>query len=135
MADRGKINDALNRYAWGYDENDMGAIEGSFAKDASMSMRIADGDLIGPFEGRAAIMDLMKGSLEAQDDQRRHITTNVFVDEETDDSATVTSYLTLVVIKDGALNVISSGWYRDEFVVEEGSWVIHDRFLQLDLPY
>lgn len=135
MADRGKINDTLNRYAWGYDENDLAAIEGSFAKEAVMSMRIADGDLMGPFEGRDAIMDLMKGSLETQDDQRRHVTTNVFVDDESDESATVTSYLTLVVVKDGALNVISSGWYRDAFVVEDGRWVIRDRFLQLDLPY
>lgn len=135
MADRGKINDALNRYAWGYDENDMSAIEGAFAKDAVMSMKIGDGDLIGPFEGRDAIVDLMKNSLAEQDDQRRHVTTNVWVADETDDSATVTSYLMLVVIDNGALNVISSGWYRDKFVVEGGNWVIADRFLQLDLPY
>lgn len=135
MANRGKITDTLNRYAWGYDENDMGAIEDSFAKDAVMSMKIQDGDLIGPFEGRDAILELMKSSLETQDDQRRHITTNVFVDDETDESATVTSYLLLAVIKDGALDVISSGWYRDKFVVEDARWVIADRFLQLDLPY
>lgn len=135
MADRGKINDALNRYAWGYDQNDIGAIARCFATDAVMSMKIQDGDLIGPFEGREAILGLMKGSLEAQDDQRRHVTTNVFVDDETDDSATVTSYLLLVTIADGALNVISSGWYRDRFAVEDGQWVIADRFLQLDLPY
>lgn len=135
MADRNKINDTLGRYAYGYDENEIDAIEAAFTKNAVMTMKIADGDLIGPFEGREAILKLMTDSLEQQTDQRRHVCSNVWVADETDDSATVTSYLTLIAVADGELDVLSSGYYRDKFVKEGDNWVIADRFLQLDRPY
>lgn len=135
MADRGQINDVLNRYAWGYDENKLDVIGECFTADAVFSMRIADGDLIGPFEGREAILGLMKGSLESQTDQRRHVTTNVFFESDERDAAEVMSYLTLISVADGRLNVLSSGWYRDRFVLDGDRWRIRDRYLQLDLPY
>lgn len=135
MADRNQINDVLSRYSWGYDENQLDVIGECFTSDAVFSMRIADGDLIGPFEGREAILGLMKSSLESQTDQRRHVTTNVFLESEDEGAAQVVSYLTLIAVADGALNVLSSGWYRDAFVLDSGAWRIRDRFLQLDLPY
>jgi 3-phenylpropionate/cinnamic acid dioxygenase small subunit len=135
MADRGQIYDVLSRYSWGYDENQLDVIGECFTPDAVFSMRIADGDLIGPFEGREAILGLMKTSLESQNDQRRHVTTNIFLESESEREAQVVSYLTLIAVADGKLNVLSSGWYRDAFVLEGGAWRIRDRFLQLDLPY
>jgi 3-phenylpropionate/cinnamic acid dioxygenase small subunit len=135
MADRAQINDVLGRYSWGYDQNELDAIAACFTADAVFSMRIADGDLIGPFEGREAILGLMKTSLEQQDDQRRHVSSNVFVEQESDDAATVVSYLTLIAVAGGQLNVLSSGWYRDQFVLDGDRWRIRDRYLALDLPY
>lgn len=135
MADKHAILETLNRAAWGYDAADLGTIENCFAPDAVMSMRIQGGDLIGPFEGREAIMKLMSDSLEAQDDQRRHIITNGFFEDVTDSSATATTYLTLVAVAGSTLNVLSSGYYRDEMVLDDGAWRIKNRFLALDLPY
>ena len=48
---------------------------------------------------------------------------------------TAVSYLVLISIKDGELNVISSGVYRDSVVRDGDAWRITLRNLHLDLPY
>src|SRR4028119_1130722 len=101
MSARGAIENVLNRYSIAYDDNDMAEMADTFAEDAVMSMRIAGGDLIGPFEGQAAVMKLMTDSLASQTGQRRHVTTNMAIRKETEDAATVSSYLTLISAKDG----------------------------------
>lgn len=135
MADREQIVETLNLWAWGYDENKTDVIANCFTADATMTLRIEDGDLIGPFEGRDAILGLMTGSLEQQTDQRRHITTNIIFEEQSDDSAKVISYLTLTAAENGEVKLLSTGVYTDAFVLDEGKWRIKGRFLQLDAPY
>ena len=75
------IHELLSRAAYAYDERDMKALEAGFAPEASMSLRIAGGDLIGPFEGRPAILELMRNSMAQQSDVRRHVVSNIFFDE------------------------------------------------------
>jgi hypothetical protein len=130
------IENTLHRAAWGYDENDVDLIAAQFTESASMTMQIGrDGDLIGPFEGRAAIRKLHADSLAAQTDQRRHNFSNLIIDKETDDSASTTANLTLLSIENGTVKVLSSGWYRDEMVREGENWLIRSRHIYLDLPY
>ncbi|RBY83659.1 nuclear transport factor 2 family protein [Geodermatophilus sp. TF02-6] len=136
MSARGAIENVLNRYSIAYDDNDMTEMADTFTDDAVLSMRIADGDLIGPFEGKEAVMKLMTDSLASQDDQRRHVTTNVVIRKETDDSAVVSSYLTLIQVKDGKANLLSTARYDDELRREDdGAWRFTRRHIQLDLPY
>jgi uncharacterized protein (TIGR02246 family) len=135
MSARGAIENVLNRYSIAYDDNDMAEMADTFADDAVLTMRIADGDLIGPFEGKEAVMKLMTDSLAGQDDQRRHVTTNMVVRKETDDSAVVSSYLTLVQVKDGVAKVLSTARYDDELRREGDAWRFTKRHIQLDLPY
>ena len=136
MSARGAIENVLNRYSIAYDDNDMAEMADTFTDDAVLTMRIADGDLIGPFEGKEAVMKLMTDSLASQSDQRRHVTTNMVVRKETDDSAVVSSYLTLVQVKDGAAKVLSTARYDDELRREgDGAWRFTKRHIQLDLPY
>ena len=135
MVDRGAIENVLNRYALAYDEDDMPDMADCFTQDASFSMRIQDGDLIGPFEGREAIVKLMRDSLASQTDRRRHLTTNIVVSGDGDGRATASSYLTLVSVENGALTVLSSGRYVDELIQEGDAWRIAQRHLDLDLPY
>jgi uncharacterized protein (TIGR02246 family) len=136
MSARGALENVLNRYSIAYDDNDMAEMADTFTDDAVLTMRIADGDLIGPFEGKEAVMKLMTDSLAGQDDQRRHVTTNMVVRKETDDSAVVSSYLTLVQVKDGAAKVLSTARYDDELRREgDGAWRFTKRHIQLDLPY
>jgi hypothetical protein len=90
---------------------------------------------IGPFEGREAIRKLHADSLAAQTDQRRHNLSNVVLVKESPDTATTTSNLTLLSIENGAVRVLSSGWYRDDLVKSGGEWLIATRHIYLDLPY
>ncbi|MCR3718662.1 MULTISPECIES: nuclear transport factor 2 family protein [Prauserella salsuginis group] len=132
---RAEIENLLGVYTFAYDENDMTAMAGCFTADAVMSMRVADGDLVGPFEGRDQIVGLMEKSLASQNDQRRHLVSNVVVRDLTDDTATVTSYLTLISIADQTLAVLSTARYEDELARENGAWRFARRHVQLDLPY
>lgn len=137
MSARGEIENLLHRVSWGYDEGDVDLIAASFAGDARMSMRIGDrgGDLVGSWEGREAIRALHADSLAAQSDQRRHVVSNLVVESETGDAASVVSYLTLVAVAGGKAAVLSTGWYRDQLVRTSDGWLIRDRYLYLDLPY
>lgn len=136
MSARGAIENVLNRYSIAYDDNDMAEMADTFAEGAVLSMRIAGGDLIGPFEGKTAVMKLMTDSLASQTDQRRHVTTNVAIRKETEDAATVTSYLTLISVEDGKATLLSTAKYEDELVREgDGAWRFTKRHIELDLPY
>ena len=136
MADHSGILNTLGKWAYGYDTPDMDAMAECFTKDAVLTMTIAGGDLIGPFEGIDAVMKLFKDSLEGQNDQRRHITTNTFVAEDGGSTATVRSVLMLLAIAEGKLAVLSSGTYEDRMVREaDGVWRIAKRHIALDLPY
>jgi hypothetical protein len=101
-----------------------------------MSLRIGrDGDLIGPFEGRADIRKLHADSMAAQTDQRRHNLSNLWFEKESDDEAVAVTNLTLLSVEHGTVKVLSSGWYRDQLVHQNGTWLIADRYVYLDLPY
>jgi uncharacterized protein len=133
--DRGAIEDVLNRYAIAYDENDMSTMEDCFTQDAVMSLRVQDGDLVGPFEGRDAIVKLMRDSLASQTDQRRHIVTNAVIRAAGATAVSVESYLTLISVEGKALTVLSTARYEDQLVREGGEWRFSKRHVQLDLPY
>ncbi|WP_395103935.1 nuclear transport factor 2 family protein [Actinomadura sp. SCN-SB] len=135
MSARGDIENTFHRWALAYDERDMDTMADCFAEDAVLTMTIADGDLIGPFDGREAIMGLMRDSLASQTDQRRHLTTNIIIHEEDATSATTESYLTLLSVENGAIRVLSSGKYQDRLVNEDGVWRLSKRHIALDLPY
>lgn len=133
--DRLALHDVVSRAAWAYDEARMDVIEGCFAADAVMTVAVAGAGTPTTVEGRDAIVGLIRSSIEAQDDQRRHVMSNVFF--ESDDAArpVVVSTLTLVVVADGAASVLSCGTYRDEMAREGDAWRIRRRDLRLDLPY
>ena len=97
-------------------------------------MRIAGGDLIGPFEGRDAVMGLMSGSMDEQTDVRRHVISNLFFDESAE-VTTVVSNLTLVATENGKIELLTAGVYRDEVVEEEGAWRVSRRHIELDKAY
>ena len=128
------IHELLGRAAYAYDERDMAMLESSFARAATMSMRIAGGDLIGPFEGRDAIMQLMHNSMAEQTDVRRHVISNIFFEEESGQPVVV-SNLTLVATENGKAALLAAGVYRDTLVEEAGSWRILKRHVELDSSY
>jgi 3-phenylpropionate/cinnamic acid dioxygenase small subunit len=128
------IHELLARAAYAYDERDMTMLENSFSKDASFSMCIAAGDLVGPFDGREAIMALMSGSMDGQTDVRRHVISNIFFDDKSAE-ITVISNLTLVATDKGNIQLLTAGVYHDTVVQEGASWCISRRHIDLDKAY
>jgi hypothetical protein len=135
MADKQAVTDLLNRAGVAYDTGDSQFLTDMFVDDgAQFHMTIAGGDLI-EFDGKETIGGLFSSSMETQTDQRRHVITNIYFTDEADDSVTAISYLVLVAVEDGALQVLSSGIYTDSVVLDGGAWKLKKRRLDLDLPY
>ena len=134
MPDRSQIEDLVNRYSLAYDTPDLGAMEAVFTEDASFSLVIAGGDRLA-FEPRDAIMKLMRDSLSAQTDQRRHINSNLVVQGQKDGVARTTHYLTLVATEEGRINLLSAGVYSAEIVEDDGALRFRSLHLDLDKAY
>ena len=129
-----EIHELLSRAAYAYDEREIGMLEACFAEQASFSLRIAGGDLIGPFESKSGIMELMTGSMAEQTDVRRHVISNIFF-EVSADKTIVISNLTLMATENNDIQLMSSGIYRDQVIKENGLWCIASRYLTLDKSY
>lgn len=132
--DKFEINELLSRSAYAFDEQKLDMLEDCFTQDALFTILIKDADLIGPFEGREAIMGLYRGSIEQQTDVRRHVVSNVFFERE-DDSPVVVSNLTLFATTEGETKLLTTGVYRDELRREGQRWCLYRRHLDLDGPY
>ena len=135
LADKLEIHELMGRAAFGYDERDLEMLAGCFAENAEFSMRIAGGDLIGPFSGREEIMGLMTGSMDEQTDVRRHVVSNLFFNDTQSDTPEVVSNLTLLATENGAIQLLSAGVYRDRVIKIDGTWRIAGRHLELDKSY
>lgn len=135
VADKLAIHELLSRAAYALDEREIDLLESCFAPDAQLTMRIASGDLIGPFDGRVGIMQLMTDSMAAQTDKRRHVISNIFFESESEEAVSVMSNLTLLATEHGEINVLSAGLYRDHVVQQGGRWQLHRRHIELDRPY
>ncbi|WP_395833207.1 nuclear transport factor 2 family protein [Cystobacter fuscus] len=134
MSARESISDLVARYAWAYDTRDWDALVECFTPDATLSLRVAGGDLAGPFRGHTEIMRLMRDSAAAQDDRRRHVCTNLVVDLSGPGTATARSYVTLISVRGVQLEVLATGTYTDEVVQAGESWRLRARHIELDLP-
>lgn len=131
---REQIEKTLNRWALGYDDNDWSVVGDCFTDDAVFSMRIADGEIIGPFEGRDTILDMMREASRSQGDQRRHVTSNLVVEQDGAEATSV-AYLTLFSARNGTLTPLATGKYQDELVHTDAGWKLAKRHIALDLPY
>lgn len=133
--DRLAIHELLARSAYALDEHDFDQLESCFTEDAVFIVNIAGIDGENRFEGRAAIMELMRSSMAEQTDQRRHITTNVMIREAGEGTATVISNLTLTAVEKGAIRLVTSGYYRDRVQRTKQGWLLAERRVDLDMPY
>ena len=134
VEDRFAISELLNRMAYYYDEGHLDELAACFAEGAVMSMQIAGGDMVGPFEGRDSIMELYRGAKSTQTDVRRHDITNILFDASSDALA-VTSYLTLFATEHAETKLLTTGVYRDQVGQIDGEWKIIRRHIDLAIAY
>ena len=135
MIDRDSLEQLFAQYGWPMDSKEFPTLNQVFTKDASFTVQIAGGDTYGPIEGREAIYDFVSQTVGAQTDQRRHVITNMRLERSTDEGATATAILTLLVIDNGQIDVKSSGLYRGDIVQEDGDWRFSNLHLHLDMPF
>ena len=134
-SDKLAIHELLSRAAYCFDERKLDDLEQCYTVDASMLINITGVGEVGPFEGRAAIMQLISDTLAAQTDVRRHVISNFFFEAEGKKTATVVSSLVVSAVENGEINVIISGIYRDDVIKAGGIWQISHRHLGLDIPF
>jgi ketosteroid isomerase-like protein len=132
--DKLAIHELLARSAYAYDEQDLKMLEACFTEDAVFSILIKGSDMIGPFEGREAIMKLYGDSMAVQTDVRRHVTSNMFFKSESGDPLII-SNLTLFATEGGSTKLLSAGVYQDTVKHTNDGWRIIRRHLDLDSPY
>ncbi|MFW0795862.1 nuclear transport factor 2 family protein [Gordonia sp. CPCC 205515] len=133
MPTREAIENLINRYSLGYDTADMDGIAACFADDAVFRMTLPGNDPIS-FEGKDAIMALMKQSAETQTDQRRHVNSNLIVHGTDNGVTTTTHYLTLLATENGEIRLLSAGVYRLG-IVGDDDLRLRTLDLELDRPY
>lgn len=133
-ADRLAISELLARAAYAYDERNLALLESCFCEEATFSILIRGGDMIGPFTGREAIMALYAGAMEQQTDVRRHVVSNLLFESEGPEP-TALSNLTLFATENAESRLLTTGIYRDVLRQEDGQWRLYRRHLDLDGPY
>ena len=133
--DKLKISELLSHAAYALDERDVDMLSACFSEEANFTMRIAGGDMIGPFEGRESIMKLMTDSMDQQTDKRRHVVSNIFFESSEGNNVSVVSNLTLFATENEEIQVLSAGVYHDQVVKTDNDWELHRRHLDLDKSY
>jgi 3-phenylpropionate/cinnamic acid dioxygenase small subunit len=130
-----EILELLARSAYALDERDVAMLESCFAPNALMAIQIAGAAAPARFEGRDQIMRLMRDSMAAQKDKRRHVTTNTLFLAKSGGEVSLVSNLTLTSVENGAIRLVTSGLYRDRVRKEAGRWQLVERRIDLDMAY
>ena len=135
MADRHAIAELLAGYGAANDLRDVALIGDCFTPDGTFLLHIAGGQTIGPLEPREELVAFFGAAFAAQNDQRRHVVTNVRLLESDDDRARVEAYLTLIVTDGGQTTLQSAGRYDAEVVHDGTGWRFRAMTLFLDSPF
>jgi ketosteroid isomerase-like protein len=130
MADYAQVCDVFARYAAAMDDNEFGMLRAVFSDDAVFTVDITGGPTVGPFESGDAIVEFISSTTEEQQDQRRHVITNIRIDGDT-----AYGILSLFVTADGQLTVQTTGVYRVTLVDSGGEVRFSEMYLTLDRPY
>ena len=134
--DRLLIAERIARYGWSYDERDRDALAECFTPDGVWEGLLLGRDRVGPVEGREAIADFLAGFWEEQTDQRRHLFTNVVVDELAVGTASAHAYLLLTAASGGTMTPVTTGPYRFELAREpDGAWRLARLAAGFDAPF
>src|SRR4030095_6666214 len=96
-ADRQAIADLFSEYAWARAAADWDLLRQVFHEDASLTVELTGADTVGPIAPGAEVVDFIRSTSEGQDDQRRHVVTNLRYESEGKEAAVVTATLTLLV--------------------------------------
>jgi ketosteroid isomerase-like protein len=124
------VHQALARYAFALDQQDLTALGAVLTEDATWTFKIAGERDLGPVVGREAILEFVRDATDAETDQRRHNLVNVVFHSADADTALVHAYLMLTSNAGGS--VIATGFYTFRLERAAGEWRIAELFLGTD---
>lgn len=133
--DRLLIAERIYRYGWAFDERDRAGLGDCFTDDGVWEGLIMGLDRVGPFEGRGAIEEWLAQFWVEQSDQRRHVFTNVVIDELDGSRATAHAYLILLASANATMTPLTAGPYRLSMVKEQEVWRIARLTAGFDAPF
>ena len=130
MADYAQVCDVFARYAAAMDDNAYEVLRQVVTDDAAFTVDITGGPTVGPYESADAIVEFISSTTEEQQDQRRHVITNVRVDGDT-----AYGILSLFVTAGGELVVQTTGVYKVALAQAGDKVKFANMYLTLDRPY
>jgi hypothetical protein len=134
-ADRALIAERIFRYGWAYDERNAELLGDCFTPNGVWEGSIMGQQSVGPFEGRESIVEFLASFWTIQADQRRHIFSNVVIDQLDSDEAVAQAYLILTESSDSAMTPVTTGPYRFHFTKESDIWRITRLSGGFDAPF
>jgi hypothetical protein len=133
--DRHLVVERLAVYCWANDVHSQAMLEECFAADAAWEGTVGDQHQVGPMRGRDRIVAWLAGFWPHQRDQRRHMVMDFAIEEIDSDRALLLSYVLLTSARDGAVTVVTTGYYRVRMVRELEGWKIAELFGGFDAPF
>jgi 3-phenylpropionate/cinnamic acid dioxygenase small subunit len=129
VTDRAGIENALFRWARGFDDGDVETFLTSLTKDAQVTFEAEGANKVGPITGHDDIRAFVEDRIASRETRQRHFTTNILIEEQDNGEVTTTAYLMIVRLADTGPEIIATGVYRDRLVQEDGAWRITERHL------
>jgi hypothetical protein len=133
IADRDLARESALRYSYAYDERRLDVLRSLLTSDAKFSISIS-GAGAHTESGRDTVVAWLAGIMDGQDDQRRHVVSNVIIEEIDSESAVITTYLAVFSIRETA-QLATTGFYRFDLVKQDSIWRIRHIFDGLDRPF
>jgi len=135
LADRQLISETVSRYAWAFDERRKDVLTACFTETVTFAGSVAGNLDVGPFEGRATVVEWLAAFWDTQVEQRRHCVLNVVVEDLTASSANALGFLLLTAAENGAVRVVTTGFYRLRMAKQDGAWRIDHFFAGFDAGF
>jgi len=127
---RDGIAQTLARYALGLDEGRDDLLADCLCDDVVLNFPALGQTVVGR-EDAIAYLQGRRATRSDVNEQARHVITNLYVVEEDEAQALVTSYYILVVTAAEGTRT-SSGWYRDRLVRDGERWRFAERTILSD---
>lgn len=133
LADRDLARESALRYSYAYDERRLDVLRSLLTADAKFSISIS-GTEAQSVEGRDTVVKWLSDIMESQDDQRRHVVSNVIIESISAERAVIVTYLAIFSAKVTA-ELATTGFYRFDLEKQDSVWRISHIFDGLDRPF
>jgi len=133
---RDDIEQLFAEYTWPLDTKEWDGFDELFTDDISVTVSIAGVQVMGPLQGKDAVLDALAGAAKEQTDVRRHVISNLRLKPINDEEVDATAILTLLVVDEGKLELKSSGLYLTRIVRgDDEKWRFREMQIALDVAF